>query len=208
MTDSPPTVFIIDDEPNILRYLRLLLQGTAFRVETFSSAQEFLQRERLDSPGCLVLDVLLPGQSGLELQRRLNEADVKLPIVFITGGGDIPMTVSAMKPGAVDFLPKPIDPQAFLQAVEQAVERSIRAQRRAAEESGLRQRLESLTPRERQVMVLIVSGLANKQVGQRLGVGEKTVKVHRGKVMAKMQADSLAELVRMAITLGLEARPS
>jgi FixJ family two-component response regulator len=198
-------VFVVDDDPSVRKALGRLLRSAGLRAEAFASAQDFLAQERPDAPGCLVLDVQMPGLSGLELQRTLDEENVRLPIVFITGHGDIPMSVRAMKAGAADFLPKPFDDQNLLDAVRQAVAKDTEARRQRADLSVLQERVESLTHREREVLGLVVSGMLNKQIGHRLGVTEKTVKVHRGQVMRKMQAGSLAELVRMAQKLDIKS---
>jgi len=183
--------------------LKNLLRSIGLRAELFASAQEFLQSKRPDLPACLVLDVRLPGLSGLDLQKRTAEAGIDIPIIFITGYGDIPMTVRAMKAGAVEFLTKPFRDQDLLDAIQQALERDRKARDQRAEIESLRSRFESLTSREREVMVRVVAGLLNKQIGGELGTSETTVKIHRHQVMEKMGAGSLPELVRMADRLGL-----
>ncbi len=198
-------VFLVDDDPSVRKALARLLRADGFQVETFASAEEFLAYERPDAPGCLVLDLHMPGLNGLQLQRRLQQARADLPIIFITGHGDIPTSVEAMKAGAADFLPKPFENAHLLEAVRQAIARDRQGRKVRAKATEIRQRAESLTPREREVMDLVVTGLLNKQVGRRLKVTEKTVKVHRAQVMSKMEAHSLAELVRMAERLGVEA---
>jgi FixJ family two-component response regulator len=203
MTEPAPTVFVVDDDPSVRRALGRLLKAWGFRVQTFASAEELLRHPLPDGPACVVLDVSMPGINGLDLQRTLAEQEPGLPIVFITGHGDIPMSVQAMKAGAVDFLPKPFANQDLLAAVRQALARGAQSRQEAAETAALRQRAAALSAREREVMALVVSGLLNKQAGHRLGVTEGTVKAHRGKVMDKMGAGSLAELVHMATRLGM-----
>jgi FixJ family two-component response regulator len=203
MTETEAIVFVVDDEPEVRISTARLLQSADLRVETFGSAQEFLNSRPQDTPGCLVLDVRLPGLSGLDLQRALLEADIQIPIVFITGHGDIPMSVQAMIAGAVNFLTKPFRDQDLLDAIGQALERDRVARRQRAESAILRRRYAQLTPRERDVMAHVVAGLLNKQIAAELGTSEQTVKVHRYHVMHKMQAQSLADLIRMAENLGI-----
>ena len=203
MTETDAMVFVVDDDAPMRKSLENLIRSVGLRVEVFASAQEFLRSKRPDVPSCLVLDVRLPGLSGLDLQRQTSHPGMEIPIVFITGHGDIPMSVRAMKAGAVEFLTKPFREQDLLDAIQQALERdrTAREQRAALEE--LRSRLESLTPRERAVMTRVVGGLLNKQIGAELGTSEATVKMHRHQVMEKMGASSLPELVRMADRLGI-----
>ncbi len=208
MTGPKPTVFVVDDEPSICAALKRLIKSVGLEVQTFPSAQDFLQSQRPDGPGCLVLDVRLPGLSGLDLQQKLVEAKVNLPIIFMTGHGDIPMSVRAMKAGAVEFLTKPFNDQNLLDAIQPALARDGAARQRQSEISGLRQRYESLTPREREVFSLVVSGLLNKQTAAELGTSEKTIKTHRAQIMQKMNASSLADLVRMAERLALTSPKS
>ena len=208
MSHATPIVFVVDDDVSVRESLELLIRFEGWQPETFESAQEFLTRPRPSVPSCLVLDVSLPGLNGLDLQKRVAVERADMPIIFITGHGDIPMSVQAMKAGAVEFLTKPFGDEILLSSIRQAIERSRTALARDAEMRALRDCYESLTPRERQVMGLVVSGLLNKQVGGELDISEITVKAHRGQVMRKMRADSLADLVNMAARLRLARFPN
>ena len=198
MSDAAPFVCVIDDDPSVRRGLSRLLRAAGFRAAAFASAEEYLQLAPPDPPACLVLDVYLPGLNGLDLQRALADSEVPAPVVFVTGHGDIPMSVRAMKAGAVDFLPKPFRAEDLLAAVRLAIARHTRTEQQDAERAEVQRRAASLSPRELEVLALVVTGIPNKQVGSRLGVTEKTVKAHRAQVMRKMGADSLPDLVRMA----------
>ena len=203
MTDTEALIFVVDDDASLRASLQDLLESVGLRVAAFTSAQEFLRSPRPEVPSCLVLDVRLPGLSGLELQRQLAVGDLVLPIIFITGHGDIPMSVQAMKAGAVDFLPKPFRDQDLLDAVHRALARDRHARVQRAGIEALRRRFEALTPRQRDVMACLVAGRLNKQIAGELGTSEATVKTHRKQVMAKMHAESLADLIRIADQLGL-----
>ena len=203
---KPPIVFVVDDDQAVREAISSLIASVGLGVETFKTAQEFLNRKRPDGPGCLILDVRLPGLSGLDLQRELTRTGTPIPIVFMTGHGDVPMSVQAMKAGALDFLTKPFSDQQLLDAVHQAIDRDRLEGRQRTEQAELRRRYDSLTPREREVMALVVAGLLNKQIAAELGITEITVKVHRAQVMHKMQADSLTDLVRTAERI--ELRPA
>jgi len=201
---SSPVVFLIDDDPSVRRALARLIRSAGYQVETFGSARDFLDREAEGSgTACLVLDIRMPGLSGLDLQRELLAANATLPIIFITGHGDVPMSVKAMKAGAVDFLPKPVHEKDLLLAIEQALARAVRDQAERDERESVQQRMEKLTRREAEVMGLVVRGMLNKQIAFKLGTGEKTIKTHRARVMKKMQVESLAELVRVAERAGI-----
>jgi len=203
MTDAAATVFVVDDDESIREALKSVISSVGLLVETFASAQDFLQRGGQDVPGCLVLDVRLPGLSGLDLQSELANANMYTPIIFLTGHGDIPMTVRAMKAGAVEFLTKPFREQDLLDAIQQALELDRTERQHRVEMAELRSRYNSLTPRESEVMGEVITGLLNKQIAAALGTSETTIKLHRAQVMQKMRADSLADLVRMAEKLGI-----
>jgi FixJ family two-component response regulator len=200
-------VFVVDDDSSVRRSLESLIDSAGWQAETFASAQEFLSSPRVPAPSCLVLDVALPGLNGLELQKRVAVDRTDMPIIFISGYGDVPMTVQAMKAGAIEFLTKPVRADALLSAIQHGLERSHNALQREVEMQALRVHFASLTRRERDVMALVTSGLLNKQVGAELGISEITVKAHRGNMMRKMNARSLPQLVNMAATLRIELAP-
>ena len=208
MTLSPlPTVFLVDDDASVRKALTRLIKSAGHQVESFASAQEFIEsKPETTGVACLVLDVRMPGLSGLDLQRELLAANAILPIIFITGHGDVPTSVRAMKAGAVDFLQKPVKDKDLLTAIEQSLARAARDQSEREEIAAIRQRVESLSPREFEVMALVVTGMLNKQIAAKLGIVEKTIKVHRGRVMDKMGVNSLAELVRVAEKIGVPAK--
>jgi FixJ family two-component response regulator len=203
MREAAPIVFVVDDEPSVCLSMKRLLRSVGLEARTFTSAQEFLLSDRPDAPGCLILDVRLPGLSGLELQVRLAAEKIDLPIIFVTGFGDIPMSVRAMKAGATEFLTKPFREQDLLEAIQRSLEQQRVVRLRSAELRMLQQRYALLTPREREVFPCVTSGLINREIGTQLGTSEKTIKVHRGQVMQKMKAKSLAQLIHMAERLGL-----
>ena len=197
MTQPASVVFVVDDDPSVRRAIKLLLESIGLEVELFGSAQEFLPSGSTKGPSCLILDVRLPGVSGLDFQRQLAEANINIPIIFISAHGDVPMTVRAMKAGAVEFLTKPFRDQDLLDAVQSALERDRARRQREAGIATLRERFESLSAREREVVAMVVSGMLNKQIAAKIGITENTVKVHRSRAMEKMQAQSLADLVKM-----------
>lgn len=208
MSEKDPIVYVVEDNTPVREALDSLIRSVGFRVQTFGSAQDFLRTKRPNAPSCLVLDIRLPGLSGLELQQELSRSNIPIPIIFITGHGDIPMSVRAMKAGALEFLVKPFRDQDLLDAIHQAIEKDRISQAERDNLALIRRNFETLTQREREVMQLVVSGLLNKEIARELGTREVTVKVHRGQVMRKMQAGSLADLVRMADSLDLGNRSS
>lgn len=208
MRETEPIVFIVDDDESVRKALSRLIKSVDLKVETFSSANDFLKRDPYDGPACLVLDIRMPGLSGLDLQAELAKSERTSSIVFITGHGNIPMSVQAIKAGAVDFLEKPFEEQALLDAVHLAIQKDRLVKEKLAELRKIQERVESLTPREREVFALVVTGMLNKQIAFEMGIGEKTIKVHRARVMQKMQAESFADLVRLAEKLGIGSASS
>jgi FixJ family two-component response regulator len=205
LSETEAVIAIVDDDPSVRRGLQRLIRSAGWKTETFASAQEFLVRCQSDSPNCVLLDLQMPGLSGLDLQKRMTEVELGVPIIFLTGHGDIPASVQAMKSGAVEFLTKPVDEEELLQAIQEAVERDRRTRQQRAEMSELRGRYKSLTAREQEVMEQVISGMLNKQIAAEMNITEDTVKFHRGHIMRKMRADSLADLVRMAGDLGIRS---
>jgi FixJ family two-component response regulator len=199
-----PTVFVIDDDASVRKSLSRLLRSAGYTTETFSSGEEFLGRDHFNGTGCLLLDVQMPGLSGMDLQKELNKADYHMPIVFITGHGDIPMSVEAMKKGAVDFLTKPFNDEELLQAIEKAIQKDRQTRAEYDEALEIRRRIDLLTPRENEVLRYVIAGMLNKQIAYELKIAEKTVKIHRARVMEKLRANSVAELVRLAEKIGIK----
>jgi len=199
-----PTVFVVDDDASVRRALSYLLESSGYRVETYSSAEKFLTRERFEGVGCIILDVQMPGLSGMELQEKLIRSVYSMPIIFLTGHGDIPMGVQAMKKGAVDFLTKPCDDEQLLGAIQRAIEKAREARARFEEAEEIRRRMELLTPRENEILRYVITGMLNKQIAAKLAIAEATVKIHRGRIMEKLCAESVADLVRLAEKAGIE----
>ncbi len=204
MTTADVTVFVVDDDVSVRKSVARLIESVGLKVETFASAREYLKQDPCEGPACLVLDVRMPEMSGLDLQDELTSAGLSMPIIFITGHGNVPMSVKAVKAGAVDFIEKPFDDQTLLDAINEAIKRDRKSKLDQAEINEIQKRVDSLTKREKEVFALVVQGLLNKQIAFELGTSEKTVKVHRGRVMEKMQAESLADLVRMAERIGID----
>ncbi len=203
VSDGSPIVFVVDDDASVRRALKRLLKSHGFRTETFRSATEFLQHDLPDGPACVVADVKMPGLTGLELQEKLVSTDTGLPIIFITGYGDIPTSVKAMKAGALDFLTKPFESADLVNAIKKAIDQNARDSRKRAQLLDIHKRMETLTPREHEVFALVVTGMLNKQIAAELGASEKTIKLHRARVMSKMHAESLAELVKLSEKAGI-----
>jgi FixJ family two-component response regulator len=203
-TGFTPTVFVIDDDASVRKSLSRLLRSLGFEVETFASAELFLERDPYDGVGCIILDIRMPGLDGIGLQDQLSKADYSMPIIFITGHGDIPMSVRAMKKGAVDFLPKPFDDGELLQAVRRAIEKDIQAKAEREEVNRIQNQMQQLTPREIEILRYVISGRLNKQIGFKLGIAEKTVKIHRGHIIEKLHVSSVADLIRLAEKAGIK----
>jgi FixJ family two-component response regulator len=206
MPELKPTIFVIDDDASVRKSLSRLLDALGFDTETFASAEEFLERERYEGVGCIVLDVRMPGLSGMDLQDELNRADCSMPIIFITGHGDIPMSVRAMKKGAVDFLPKPFDENQLLDALRKAVEKAREAKADRDESRGILRRINRLTPREHEILCYVITGMLNKQIAFKLDIAEKTVKIHRARIMEKLGVGSVADLVRLSEKVGIKPK--
>jgi len=204
--EEQPVVFVIDDDASVREALPDLLRSVGLATQSFGTTQEFLQSKRIDAPGCIVLDIRLPGMSGLDFQRTLAEVSIQLPVIFITGHGDISMSVRAIKSGAIEFLTKPVREQELLDAVQAGIERDRARRQKAKLVAGLEERLNSLTPREREILTIVITGRLNKQIAAQLGLSETTVKVHRSEIKRKMQARSMIELVRMADDLGISSK--
>jgi FixJ family two-component response regulator len=205
MLDPQPTVFVIDDDASMRRALTYLFQSAGYKVETHSSAEKFLKRKHYDGVGCIVLDVRMPGLSGMELQEKLMGSDYRMPIIFLTGHGEVSMGVDAMKKGAIDFLTKPCDDEQLLAAVDSAIEKDKQARGSYKEKQEIRGRIELLTPRENEILRYVISGMLNKQTAAKLGIAEQTVKIHRGRIMEKLGAESVADLVRLVGKAGIES---
>ncbi len=203
MTEGKPTILVVDDDASLRKALQRLIRSAGYASDTYASAQAFLEGEKAGSPRCLILDVQMPGLSGLDLQREMLDRDLFMPVIFLTGHGTIPMSVRAMKSGAVDFLTKPVDEARLFAAIETAVRRDVRERAERAEREDIQRRLDTLTPREYEVLSWVITGMLNKQIASEMGTSEKTVKVHRARVMHKMEAGSLAELVRLAEHVGV-----
>jgi FixJ family two-component response regulator len=203
MTEPNPTIFIIDDDASMRRALSYLLQSAGYKVEMYSSGEKFLRREHFDGIGCIILDVRMPGLTGMELQEKLMRSDYMMPIIFLTGHGELSMGVQAMKKGATDFLPKPFDDEQLLGAVYRAIEKDIQARGSYKEKQEIRRRIERLTPRENEILRYVITGMLNKQIAAKLGIAEPTVKIHRGRIMEKLCTESVADLVRLAGKAGI-----
>jgi FixJ family two-component response regulator len=204
MNGPDPTIFIIDDDASMLRALSYLLRSAGYKVETCSSAEKFLRRENYDGVGCIILDVRMPGLSGMDLQEKLMRFDYGMPIIFLTGHGELSMGVQAMKKGAIDFLTKPCDDEELLEAVRRAIEKDTQARGSYKEKQEIRRQIELLTPREKEILRYVIAGMLNKQIAAKLGIAEPTVKIHRGRVMEKLCAESVVDLVRLAGKAGIE----